>query len=112
MAGKFILTAQLQLQAPTNTQQVITQMRNQLSGAAKLDVKANIPQRQLAQANKSIQAISASTKEASRSSAEFGRTLGAAARRFGAITIATGTFLALARGIKEGVGAAHTNIGS
>ena len=106
MAQKFVLTAELQLQAPRNVQQVVGQIRNQLSGAASIDVKAKVPTRQLAQASRSMRDITAHTKNASQATGELSRTLGAAARRFGAITIATGTFLAVARGIREGLGAA------
>jgi len=33
MSDKFLLTAQLHLQAPTNTKQVLKQIQNQLKGA-------------------------------------------------------------------------------
>ena len=32
MASRFVLTAQVQLQAPTNTRQVVNQIQRQLSG--------------------------------------------------------------------------------
>ena len=65
MAQKFVLTAELQLQAPRNVQQVVGQIRNQLSGAASIDVKAKVPTRQLAQASRSMRDITAHTKNAS-----------------------------------------------
>jgi hypothetical protein len=103
MAERFVLTAELQLQAPRNVQQVVSQIRSQLSGAATMNVKVNAPTRQIAQASKAMQTLTTDTRNASKATGELSRTLGAAARRFGAITVATGTFLAVARGIKEGV---------
>jgi len=112
MAGKFVLTAQMQLQAPTNTRQVITQVRRQLS-QANITINPTISTKALANANKQVQnvansakAASANLKTASRSASSLGSALGAAARRFASITIATGAFLALARGITEAFGRA------
>ncbi len=112
MAGKFVLTAQMQLQAPTNTRQVITQVRRQLS-QANITINPTINTKALANANKQVQNVansaktaSANLKTASRSASSLGSALGAAARRFASITIATGAFLALARGITEAFGRA------
>jgi TP901 family phage tail tape measure protein len=112
MAGKFVLTAQMQLQAPTNTRQVITQVRRQLS-QANISINPTINTKALANANKQVQNVansaktaSANLKTASRSASSLGSALGAAARRFASITIATGAFLALARGITEAFGRA------
>ena len=112
MAGRFVLTAQMQLQAPTNTRQVITQVRRQLS-QANITINPTINTQALANANKQVQNVansaksaSANLKTASRSATSLGSALGAAARRFASITIATGAFLALARGITEAFGRA------
>ena len=112
MAGKFVLTAQMQLQAPTNARQVISQVRRQFA-QANINISPTINTQALANANKQVQnvansakAASANLKTASRSATSLGSALGAAARRFASITIATGAFLALARGITEAFGRA------
>ena len=91
MAG-FNLTAQIQLQAPTNTAQVASQISNQLNGI-NVDVKLNVNQQQMAQANQQLQSMG-----------NLNRSLSEAARRFSVITIATGSMLALARSIKGAFG--------
>mgnify|MGYP003140565747 CR=1 FL=1 len=55
MADRFVLTAQLQLQAPTNVGQVTRQIQNQLQGVSSVvDVKISPnTQKQLAQLSKS-----------------------------------------------------------
>ena len=112
MAGRFVLTAQMQLQAPTNARQVISQVRRQFA-QANINISPTINTQALANANKQVQnvansakAASANLKTASRSATSLGSALGAAARRFASITIATGAFLALARGITEAFGRA------
>ena len=99
----FNLTAQLQLQAPTNTSQVVSDIRKQLSGiTANVQVKGN-PQ-QLAKVNKQLQSVNKSAASSARSVGNLNRNLSEAARRFSVITVATGTMLALARAIKNAVG--------
>ena len=112
MASKFVLTAQLQLQAPTNTRTVVNQVRKQLSGV-QMNIQPNVNTQSLAKANKQVQTISASAKTASgslkgmaASSNSLGAALGAAARRFASITIATGFFLGITRAIGSAVGKA------
>ena len=107
MADKFVLTAQLQLQAPTNVNQVLNQVRSQLS-RGNTNIQANVQTTGMAQANKqmqnlskSAQSASTSMKSANNAAGGLVKTLGAAARRFAAITVATGTFLAIARSIGE-----------
>ena len=104
MAG-FNLTAQLQLQAPTNTNQVVSNIKKQLSGiTANVQVKGD--PRSLAQINKQMQNVSKSASASSKSVSNLNRNLSEAARRFSVITVATGTMLALARSIKNAVGEA------
>ena len=107
MADKFVLTAQLQLQAPTNVNQVLNQVRSQLA-SGNTTIQANVQTTGMAQANKQMQNLSKSAQSASTSmksadtaAGSLVKTLGAAARRFAAITVATGTFLAIARSIGE-----------
>ena len=104
MAG-FNLTAQLQLQAPTNTSQVVGNIKKQLSGiTANIQVKANA--QTLAKLNKQMQGVSKSSESASKGVSNLNRNLSEAARRFSVITVATGTMLSLARAIKNAVGEA------
>ena len=105
MAERFNLTAQLQLQAPTNVRQVVGDIRRQLSGLA-VDVQVKGNTRALAQVNKQMQSVSKSAGSASKNVNNLSRNLSEAARRFSVITVATGTMLALARAIKDGVGEA------
>ena len=103
MANAFNLTAQLQLQAPTNTAQVANQISNQLNGiTVNVQVKAN-PQ-QLAAANSQMQGLSKASQQASNNVGNLNKSLSEAARRFSVITIATGSMLALARSIKGAFG--------
>jgi hypothetical protein len=105
MSQRFNLTAQIQLQAPTNVGQVVGQIRRQLSGiTANVQVKGNA--RNLAKINKQMQGVSTHARSASAGVNTLNRNLSEAARRFSVITVATGTMLALARSIKNGVGEA------
>jgi hypothetical protein len=99
----FNLTAQLLLQAPANLQRVVGQIRSQLQNiTANVNINANT--RQLAQVIANLNSINRGAVDCSRSVSELGRTLGAAARRFGAVSIATGTFLGLTRAIRGSLG--------
>ena len=66
MADKFVLTAQLQLQAPTNVNQVLNQVRSQLS-RGNTNIQANVQTTGMAQANKQMQNLSKSAHSASTS---------------------------------------------
>ena len=105
MAERFNLTAQLQLQAPSNTAQVVGQIRKQLQGAS-VDVKVNANPRQIAVVNKELQNVNKAAASSAKSVGALNTNLAAAARRFSAITIATGVFLSLARAIKNSTGEA------
>ena len=101
MAQKFVLTAQLELQSPQNVAQVVRHVKSQLKGMdVALNVKTN--PRQMAQTSKQLSQVSKEADKASASTQRLGKTLGAAARRFAAFSIATGTFLALARAVQKG----------
>ena len=105
MANRFNLTAQMQLQAPTNVPRIANQISRQLNGIS-ADVKINANPRQLAQANKQLQGMSKATTQASTNMGNLNRSLSEAARRFSVITIATGSLLALSRSIKNAFGGA------
>jgi hypothetical protein len=101
----FNLTAVLQLQAPTNTQQVVSQIQKGLKGVnVKLNVQADT--RAVAAVNKQLGGVNKAAKNSSRSINTLNRNLSEAARRFSVITIATGSFIAFARAIKNSIGAA------
>ena len=105
MAERFNLTAQLQLQAPTNTGAVITQIRRQLKGLT-VDVKVKSNVAALSKTNKELQSINKSAQNSAKSMGQLNRTLSDSARRFSVITVATGTMLSLARAFKNSVGEA------
>jgi len=101
MAQAFNLTAQLQLQAPGNTNQVINQIRRQLKP---IGVQVNIQNaKNLAQANSNLSSFNKNAQNSTKSVNQLNRTLQESARRFSVITIATGSFLALANSFKKSV---------
>ena len=84
MASRFVLTAQVQLQAPTNTRQVVNQIQRQLSG---VNMQVNLQGGQ--QAAKQVNNLNKATKQATTQANKMGKAFGASIRRFGAFTIAT-----------------------
>ena len=67
--SRFVLTAQLQLQAPSNTRQVVQQIQRQLQGGVNLNVQLqNAPaaQRQLTQINKQVSNLNTQGKNLSK----------------------------------------------
>ena len=103
MAERFNITAQLQLQAPTNVNAVVRSINKQLGSVGSLDLKVKSDPRALALANKQIQNVGKSMKTTQRSTEGLNRTLQESARRFSVITIATGTLLALANSFKNSI---------
>ena len=92
MAERFNLTAQLHLQAPTNTGAVVTQIRRQLKGlTVDVQVKSNV--QAIAKTNKAIQNVDRSARSSAKSVGQLNRNLSDAARRFSVITVSTGTLL-------------------
>jgi len=101
MAQAFNLTAQLQLQSPRNVNQVVNDIRRQLKP---IGVQLKIENtRNLARANKDLAAFSRNARDSNKNMSELNRTLQESARRFSVITIATGSFLALANAFKKSV---------
>ena len=82
--SKFVLTAQLKLQAPNNTRQVVNQMRSQLSG---LNVPVQVSG--ASTATKQIKQVTAATKQAAGAADNMGRSFGLALKRFAAFTVAS-----------------------
>lgn len=102
MANQFVLTAQIALQAPTNARQTLSQIQRQLQGV-NVSVNLNSNPAQIKSLNQQLNSVNQNAKAASNSVSELGKTIGAAARRFGAISLATGTFLSLTRAIKGSI---------
>lgn len=82
--SKFVLTAQLQLQAPNNTAQVVRQIQNQLQG-----VKVDLQVQNAQKAQSDVRGLSDGLDQAEKSAGKLGGTLRASIRRFTALAIAT-----------------------
>ena len=100
--SKFVLTAQLQLQAPTNTTQIVTQMQQQLSKGVNVQVKVQ----QGKQATKTVQDLSKATKTAGDRAAAMGRSFAVSFKRFAAFSLATRTVGLFTRSLSDAVGEA------
>ena len=105
MAESFNLTAQLQLQAPTNTSNVANEIQRDL-GNINVNVNVQANQRSMNSVNNSLTSIRSNAASSSKGISTLNRNLAESARRFSVITVATGTFIAFARSIKNSVGAA------
>ena len=103
MAESFNLTAQLQLQAPTNVRQVANTIQKQLGGAGNVKVKVDANTKSLARANSDMQSFAKNTKVARQQVSRLSRDLEESARRFGVITLATGTLIGFTNALKNGV---------
>jgi TP901 family phage tail tape measure protein len=82
--SKFVLTAQLQLQAPNNVAQVVRQIQSQLN-----NVSVNIQVQGAAQAQRQIQQVSQTTNDAASAAERMGKAFAVSIRRFAAFSIAT-----------------------
>ena len=96
--SKFVLTAQLQLQAPKNTRQVVSQLQNQLS-----NVNVNVTAKGSKQATAEVQKLSTATKQAGDRAAAMGRSFAVSFKRFAAFSIATRAVGLFTRGISDAV---------
>ena len=105
MAQRFNLTAQLQLQAPANTSQVVSQIRKQLKDIG-VDVKVKANTREVAKLNKELQGVSKYSQASAKSVHGLNAALAQASVRFSVITVATGSLLAFTRALKNSVGEA------
>jgi hypothetical protein len=82
--SKFVLTAQVQLQAPKNARQVVNQIQQQLKG-----VNVNVNVQGGSQTQKQIQNITKATNQASKAASGLGKTLQTSIRRYAGLAIAT-----------------------
>lgn len=85
--AKFVLTAQLQLRAPTNTRDVIRDLRRQLGGGINIPVEVKGAN----EARKQIEKVEKETKKATSAADAMGRSFGLAFKRFAAFTVASRT---------------------
>lgn len=83
--SKFLLTAQLKLQAPNNTGQVISQMRRDLGSG--IDVPVTVAGAK--KSAKELDAVANSAKKATTAAQDMGRSFGLAFKRFAAFTVAS-----------------------
>ena len=82
--SKFVLTAQLQLQAPNNVKQVVQQIQSQLQG-----VNVNIQVQGSPQAQKQLQQVTQQANQATTAAERMGKAFALSIRRFAAFSIAT-----------------------
>ena len=81
--AKFVLTAEIVLQAPKNVNQVVSNIQSQLN-----NIQANVNIQGATTANKQIQSLTASTNQASSAAEKMGKSFTASVRRFSAMAIA------------------------
>ena len=82
--SRFVLTAQLQLQAPNNVAQVVRQIQSQLNG-----VTVNLQVQGAPQAQRQIQQVTQNVQQATTAAERMGRAFAVSVRRFAAFSIAT-----------------------
>ena len=82
--SRFVLTAQLQLQAPSNVSQVVRQIQSQLN-----NVNVNVQVQNAPQARRQIQQVTQATSQAANAAERMGRAFAVSVRRFAAFSIAT-----------------------
>ena len=82
--SKFVLTAQLKLQAPTNARQVVNQMQGQLGN---LSVPVQVSG--AGKATKQLKQVTAATNQATNAAQNMGKSFGLALKRFAAFTVAS-----------------------
>jgi hypothetical protein len=82
--SRFVLTAQLQLQAPNNVGQIVSQIQNQLNG-----INVNLQVQGSAQAQRQIQQVTQSCNNATSAAGRMGQAFAVSIRRFAAFSIAT-----------------------
>lgn len=82
--SKFVLTAELQLQAPKNVRQIVNQIQSQLNN---ININANI--QNAGQATGNLNNITKAAQKASDAGEKMGKSFRASIRRFSALAIAT-----------------------
>jgi hypothetical protein len=82
--SRFVLTAQLQLQAPTNVGQVVKKIQGQLK-----NVNVNIQAQGAAKSTRQVQQLTKAVKQADSAAFKLGKTFTSSLKRFAAFSIAT-----------------------
>ena len=98
MAEKFSLVAQIRLQAPTNTRQVVDRIRRDLSG-----VSVQVHAKGAAKTAKEVAQVNKQLKNASKSATTFATNLKIATQRAAGLALATRAVSALTTRIKAAV---------
>ena len=98
MAEKFSLVAQIQLQAPTNTRQVVDRIRRDLSG-----VSVQLEAKGAAKTTNEVRRVNKELKNASKSATTFATNLKIATQRAAGLALATRAVSALTTRIKSAV---------
>jgi len=104
MAEKFVLTAQLHLQAPTNVKQVMSQIQNQLKGTS-VDVQLTNAKQTISQLKKTSTAIKKIEKDASKAATnmdKLGKAFGSTLKYIVRYDIARRVFGLFANAIEQG----------
>ena len=94
--SRFVLTAQLQLRAPSNTGQVLNQIRSQLSGVT---VPVTVTGAQ--QAQRQLKGVTNQTNQATSAAQRMGGAFGVAVKRFLAFSIAARGISVVTQGLSE-----------
>lgn len=82
--SRFVLTAQLQLQAPNNVAQIARQIQSQLN-----NVNVNVQVQNVGQAQRQLNSVTTACNTAATAADRVGRAFGTSIRRFAALGIAT-----------------------
>lgn len=82
--SRFVLTAQLQLQAPNNVRQVVQQIQSQLQG-----VNVNVQIQNSPQAQRQLQQVTQQVNQATTAAERMGKAFALSIRRFAAFSVAT-----------------------
>jgi len=101
--SRFVLTAQLQLAAPTNVASVVRQMQAQLS-----NVTANVQVTGAPAATKHMKNLGNQMKATQSTAYQLGKTMAQSFKRFAAFSVATRIIGAFTSGLSEAVGEAIT----
>jgi len=92
--SKFVLTAQLQLQAPTNVAQVAKQIQKQLS-----NVTVNVQAKGAAQTTRQVKDLTKAVQQADSAAFKLGKTFTTSLKRFAAFSVATRAVSLFTQGI-------------
>ena len=99
--SRFVLTAQLQLAAPTNVASVVNQMQQQLG-----NVTANVQVTGAPAATKQVKTLGNQMKAAQSTAHQLGKTMAQSFKRFAAFSVATRIIGAFTSGLSEAVSTA------